>query len=140
MHWHKGWHIIDELPLTRDDVEFLRGLLTGGEPEIQKALLWNYWTTWRMAENAEPVVQKKDNAGRRAANEWIRMEVDQLRHQEPETVRKYRKAVQTPPPRCCHTCDHYRDDGVCEKFDMEPPEDFAATEDACPEYEQEVPF
>lgn len=138
--WHYAWHIIEELPLTNDDKAFLRDNLSEGEPEIQKTILWQYWKAWRAAEEAEPVDHKRPNAGRHAANLWLRQEVEQLRHAEPEVVRKYKEVVNNPPPRCCHTCAYYTDEGQCSYYGMEPPEDFAATLDACPTYKQEVPF
>lgn len=140
MRWHKAWHIIYELPLLKDDVKMLEGLLKGGEPEIQKAMLFEYWQRWKAAEKHEPTEHKRPNYGRWWANHWIRSEVDQLRHEEPEVVQKYREAIKTPPPACCHTCAFYTDKGMCDKFQMQPPEDFAATPDLCPEYMQEVPF
>jgi hypothetical protein len=44
------------------------------------------------------------------------------------------------PPKCCHTCEHYGVDGLCVEFFMKPPEDFAATLDACDKWEAECPF
>lgn len=58
------------------------------------------------------------------------------RHPEPMAVTLYKAG----PPRCCHTCEHYGNDGLCVTFFMEPPEDFATTVDSCPEWEIEIPF
>jgi hypothetical protein len=44
------------------------------------------------------------------------------------------------PPKCCHTCEHYGIDGLCVEFFMRPPDDFAATVDACDKWEWEIPF
>lgn len=63
-----------------------------------------------------------------------------MKHPEPEHVRHYREIERNGPPRCCHTCERYGDDGVCDKFKSEPPEEFAATPDACKEWLMEVPF
>jgi hypothetical protein len=58
------------------------------------------------------------------------------RHPEPERMRLHREK-----PRFCHTCDRYRFDGVCEKYGSVPPEEFAATENACEHWEDElIPF
>ena len=43
-------------------------------------------------------------------------------------------------PRICHSCDNYNSSGICLKFDMQPPEDFAGTLDACTEWEIEIGF
>lgn len=58
------------------------------------------------------------------------------RHPEPECVIIYRQG----PPKCCHTCDSYTQDGECERFGTEPPADFAATPGACPNWLMEIPF
>ena len=58
------------------------------------------------------------------------------RHPEPLDVTLYKAG----PPKCCHTCEHYGNDGLCVAFFMEPPEDFAATVNLCPEWEVECPF
>ena len=53
-----------------------------------------------------------------------------MRHPEPEIVRVWK--ARPSMPECCHTCDHYDADGVCDVHKAEPPEDFAATDKACP--------
>lgn len=58
------------------------------------------------------------------------------RHPEPQFVKDWRDG----PPRCCHTCEHYRSDGRCQRYDMEPPEEFAATPGQCRDWSFEVPF
>lgn len=63
-----------------------------------------------------------------------------VKHQEPANVVAYKEAIKSGPPKCCHTCDHYLGNGHCYKYDMEPPEDFAATMNACPSWLREVPF
>jgi hypothetical protein len=63
-----------------------------------------------------------------------------MRHKEPEVVTLYKEWVEAGPPRCCHTCEHYLETGVCAKFFMTPPEEFAATVGACEQWDMEVPF
>lgn len=63
-----------------------------------------------------------------------------MKHKQPENVRAYFNALKIKIPECCHTCDHYADDGFCLKYEMEPPEDFAAAEGECPEWEELIPF
>lgn len=62
------------------------------------------------------------------------------RSPEPEIVRQWREWDKMGPPRCCHTCDFYEPDGHCRKHKQRPPDDFAATPDACPDWTREVPF
>lgn len=56
---------------------------------------------------------------------------------EPEIVKAWRERRM---PRCCHTCDSYGDNGWCYTHDDRPPDDFAATVDACPSWVAEIPF
>jgi hypothetical protein len=60
-----------------------------------------------------------------------------MRHPEPKILIEYKTKVY---PEICHTCEYYDSDGLCLKFRMEPPEDFAATHQACPEWFVLVPF
>lgn len=62
-----------------------------------------------------------------------------MRHPEPEYVVKWREAI-AKPPKCCHTCDHYAADGKCVFHWAEPPADFAATNGACNDWVEIMPF
>lgn len=62
------------------------------------------------------------------------------RPKEPEFLSQWREWVEKGPPKCCHNCEHYDQDGHCMEFDMRPPDDFAGTEDACNAWEIELPF
>lgn len=59
---------------------------------------------------------------------------------EPQIVKDYRKAISTPPPRCCHPCEEYKDNGICDLFSMEPPENFASEIGKCKDWIFGVPF
>lgn len=59
---------------------------------------------------------------------------------EPEFLKQWRDWIKLGAPRCCHTCEHFKDDGRCAEFDMVPPPEFAATVDRCEQWEQEIPF
>jgi len=59
---------------------------------------------------------------------------------EPEFLVKWREIKRSMPPKVCHTCDHYTREGHCLAFDMRPPDDFAATPDACDQWIEELPF
>jgi hypothetical protein len=59
---------------------------------------------------------------------------------EPEFLIQWREWMRAGPPKCCFTCEHYGVDGLCVEFFMKPPEDFAATLDACDKWEAECPF
>ena len=59
-----------------------------------------------------------------------------MRPKEPDDVVKWRG----PAPKCCHTCDHYNEDGFCLLFEEKPPEQFAATPNLCDQWLIEIPF
>ena len=63
---------------------------------------------------------------------------------EPEKViawRKKREAAYEAPPAFCYTCDDYdHTTGYCRHFQETPPDDFKNTENACPEWCEELPF
>ena len=59
---------------------------------------------------------------------------------EPEFLIDYREWVKAGPPKCCFTCDEYDESGHCRKFEMRPPDEFAASVDACESWEPECPF
>ena len=63
-----------------------------------------------------------------------------VRHKIPEIVEKYNDLIKNGPPRCCHTCYEYTQDGVCEVFSSEPPKEFAETPGACDQWLFEIPF
>lgn len=58
-----------------------------------------------------------------------------MRHPEPEAIKKWREG----PPKCCHTCDSYDDQGLCLQYNHEPPEEFAASEQ-CEHWLYAMPF
>lgn len=62
------------------------------------------------------------------------------RLEEPDFVKYWRERINTPVPKCCHTCEHLDEDGLCILYDEEPPEDFAATIEACNDWIEELPF
>jgi hypothetical protein len=59
---------------------------------------------------------------------------------EPQFLIDYREWDKAGPPKCCFTCEHYGNDGLCVEFFMTPPEDFAASINACDKWEREMPF
>lgn len=62
------------------------------------------------------------------------------KHETPQFIKDYWEWMQAGPPKCCHTCHFYALDGLCDKFNMEPPEEFAATPGECDSWKQEIPF
>ena len=59
---------------------------------------------------------------------------------EPEFLIQWREWERAGPPKCCHTCDNFSQSGHCLAFDMRPPDDFAATPNACDQWIVELPF
>ena len=66
-------HKIDQLTL-HEDRAFVRQMLLGAYGRDRLALVNQYFTEWRKGANAEPIEVKKENAGRRRANTWLRQE------------------------------------------------------------------
>jgi hypothetical protein len=127
--------------MMKEDWKYLRKLLYDGEPPIVRGLLLGYAAVWRAESDAQTIPHKKANVGRRAANIWIRQEIEALKHQAPEIVQKYRAMLERGEPKCCHTCEHYTEQGYCAIHQMQPPEDFAATVPTpCEAWESEIPF
>ena len=62
------------------------------------------------------------------------------RHAEPEFLVQWREWYEAGPPRCCHTCENYGNDGMCVEFFMTPPAEFAEAVGECPSWMQAVPF
>ena len=64
----------ERLPLLPDDVKFIRRRLfvLGAYLGPAEAICLEYETRWRDAADKELLPHRKDNAGRRAANEWLR--------------------------------------------------------------------
>lgn len=64
-----------------------------------------------------------------------------MKHEPPQHIKEYLdSAYYRSPPKCCHTCELYQDDGTCFEFGMQPPADFAQTEDQCDKWIEVIPF
>lgn len=63
-----------------------------------------------------------------------------MRPTPPDAVLIYREAKSMQPPRCCHTCWDFSDDGLCFKFKIAPPDEFTREIDVCEDWFPEVPF
>jgi hypothetical protein len=66
-------HKINELTL-RDDCVFVRQMLLGAYGKDRLALVNLYFDEWRKGAESEPIEVKRENAGRRRANTWLRQE------------------------------------------------------------------
>ena len=60
------------------------------------------------------------------------------RHAPPAIVIEWRK--EKPAPRCCHTCENYTQDGMCQQHQESPPAEFAASLNQCQDWLMEIPF
>lgn len=61
---------------------------------------------------------------------------------KPKVVEEYESACcRGETPAVCWMCDHFNQrSGVCEKYRMMPPPEFAETHGACSEWIMEIPF
>lgn len=64
-------HILRGLPLTLDDVDFIRRCLARIPRQRHREVLGGYRRRWREAFNAEGADHRRENAGRRAANTYL---------------------------------------------------------------------
>lgn len=63
-----------------------------------------------------------------------------MRPPKPPKLIEYEKLVNQGPPRYCHNCDDYNQDGYCVTFGEAPPAEFASSEGACKNWVLEIPF
>ena len=64
-----------------------------------------------------------------------------MRTPEPQFLQDFwRHRQQAALPRCCHTCDHYLEDGRCDAYYMTPPDEFTQQRDVCPRWLEMIPF
>ena len=59
---------------------------------------------------------------------------------KPEFVAQWEAWQALGPPKCCHTCEHYMQDGRCYIYDVEPPAEFIQTTDKCNRWLCGIPF
>ncbi len=60
------------LPLLPEDKRFIDGTLAYRPTTSSNQLMTSYLSVWIQVAATEPQEQKKENAGRRAANAWLR--------------------------------------------------------------------
>lgn len=60
------------LAIIPDDRQFIKLCLLGKTKEERTRLLNEYRRHWLAAEDAEPLLHCKENAGRNSANSWLR--------------------------------------------------------------------
>ena len=65
-----------------------------------------------------------------------------MNESNPYILHAKKRQTPDPPPRrkCCATCEHLRNDGLCLEFDDYPPVEFIEQENECDQYEQDPPF
>lgn len=61
-----------------------------------------------------------------------------------KTMQEWREFANNPP-KCCVNCEHYTDaewseDDRCRKYNETPPQEYAESENECPEWVQMIPF
>lgn len=61
-----------------------------------------------------------------------------MKHDMPDHIKEFYRYKE--PPKCCHTCDFYMDDGNCQIYNMTPPEEFAAQEGQCDKWQEVITF
>lgn len=64
--------LLQGLPLNRDDWNYVKRFLLGRSHSAVADILAQYRNAWETAAQAEPLPHRKENAGRFAANVWLR--------------------------------------------------------------------
>lgn len=95
------------------DWEFIRRTLQGIPARLYPALFCAYLASWRHAAINEPVVHKKDNAGRKAANTIIRVSAEGVRKGNAKTLATYSRMLTRGPKVNCSTCAKCSLEGIC---------------------------
>ena len=54
-----------------------------------------------------------------------------MNFKEPEFVQEWRQTFDRPAPRCCYTCNNYRETGECSAYQKAPTEEFAQSIGRC---------
>lgn len=62
------------------------------------------------------------------------------RPKEPEYLVQWREWMRAGPPKCCHTCEHYSQNGECWQYKMTPPQAFADSVGECKDWIPSIPF
>ena len=57
----------------------------------------------------------------------------------PEFVTEWERVCKSPP-KSCHTCINYDQQGICEIYEQAPPDDFIHKQGECESWMQDVPF
>lgn len=63
--------------------------------------------------------------------------------EKPQIIKAWEESIKQigRPPAVCWNCEyHNRPNGVCDKYGMVPPKDFAETPGACGDWLEEIPF
>lgn len=63
-----------------------------------------------------------------------------MKHEPTGIAKSYFDFINNGAPKCCHTCQHYNKNGVCETWNNSPPPEFTNQINACEHWFMDTPF
>lgn len=87
------------VPLLREDKFFICSIIQGSDYKTRTSTLEQYVETWEEARDAEPNPIKKENAGRRAANSYLRAIQGELKDRAIKSYYARQARTKNPVPR-----------------------------------------
>lgn len=118
--------IIETMPLTDEDVMWIKRMVSAYSLEKQNSLLFEYVKKYTDAYERHPDEVSKANTAAFIANTWLRQSC---------------AGVEEIIIKNCTTCEWLTPEGVCAFYNISPPAEFLSIKkQECQEWLLEVPF
>ena len=124
--------ILIDMPLIRDDIDFIRRQLKHLPRWNVHYLVRKYEVDYMEGYNNEPVQHKKENAGLRRANNNLREAVIMIKQNH--------NLQNHDNYRCCDNCAHIGKDNVCSKYNQQVPDEYLIKITECEHWIDGIPF
>ena len=118
--------IIETMPITADDIRWIKRVVSPYSLERQNELLVGYIDRFTVAYERHPCEVSKGNAAAFIANTWIRQQYN---------------GIEQVIVKNCTTCEWLTPAGICAFYNAPPPPEFLSVQkQECQEWLLEVPF
>lgn len=118
--------IIETMPITTDDIRWIKRIVSPYSLEKQNSLLMGYIDRFTVAYERHPCEVSKGNSAAFIANTWIRQQCS---------------GVEKVIIKNCTTCEWLTPSGICAFYNAPPPAEFLSVQkQECQEWLLEVPF
>ena len=118
--------IIETMPLTVDDIRWIKRIVSAYSLDKQNKLLGQYVQKYTDAYERHPDEVSKANSAAFIANTWLRQACE---------------GVEQIIVKNCTTCEWLTPDGICAFYNTKPPAEFISVKkQECQEWLLEVPF